>query len=201
MTTQSLFYRTQLTKKGQLFVWSKEVEMAFEGLKKAFTSAPILAHVDPQKPFIIEADASYFALDNIFSQQGDNEKIHPVALHSRKFDVAEINYEVHDKELLAIVASFAQWRNFLEGSPHQVTVFSDHKNLAEFQNARILNRLQARWALFLTRFDFKITYRPGKQQGKANALSRRSCLARRLGDSAFDNQKQVILGPTRLQAT
>ena len=82
--------------------------MAFESLKKAFTSAPILAHVDPEKPFIIEADASDFALGSILSQQGDDEKLHPVAFHSRKFDAAEINYEIHDKELLAIVDSFTQ---------------------------------------------------------------------------------------------
>ena len=85
-----------------------------------------------------------------------------MAFHSRKFDAAEINYKIHDKELLAIVYSFMQWRHFLAGSPHQVTVFSDHKNLAYFQDARVLNRCQARWAHFLTRFDFKITYRPGK---------------------------------------
>ena len=65
----------------------------------------------------------------------------------------------------------------------------------------MLNRRQARWAHFLTHFDFKITYRPGKPQGKADALSRRSYLAPRPGEPTFDNQKQVILGPTRLQAT
>ena len=94
-----------------------------------------------------------------------------------------------------------QWRHFLEGSPHQVIVFSDHKNLAYFQNAPVLNRRQAQWAQFLTRFDFKITYRPGKQQGKADALSLQSYLAPHPGDLAFDNQKQVILGPTRLHTT
>ena len=56
---------TQLTKKGQPFVWSKEVDMAFEGLKKAFTSVHVLPRVDPQKPFIIEADTSDFALGSI----------------------------------------------------------------------------------------------------------------------------------------
>ena len=192
---------TQLTKKGHAFLWSNEADMAFRHLKEAFTSAPILAHVDTNKPFIMEADASDFALGSILSQQGDTEELHPVAFHSRKFDAAEINYEIHDKELLAIVDSFVQWRHFLEGSPHQVIVFSDHKNLAYFQNARVLNRRQARWAQFLTRFDFKITYRPGKQQGKADALSRRSYLAPRPGDPAFDNKKQVILGPTRLHTT
>ena len=101
-------------------------------LKKAFTLAPILTHVDPQKPFIIEADTLDFVLSSILSHQGDDEKLHPVAFHLRKFDSAEINYEIHDEALLAIVNTFAQWRNFLEGSPHQVIVFNDHKNLAYF---------------------------------------------------------------------
>ena len=72
-------------------------------LKKAFTWAPILAHVDPQKPFIIKAD-----LCCILSQQGDDKKLHPLSFDSHKFNTAEMNYEVHDKELLAIVGSFAQ---------------------------------------------------------------------------------------------
>ena len=59
---------------------------------------------------------------SILSQRGNDEKLHPVAFHSRKFDDAKINYEIHDKELLAIVDSFTQWRHFLEGSSHQVTV-------------------------------------------------------------------------------
>ena len=71
--------------------------MAFRHLKKAFTSAPILAHVDTNKPFIMEADASDFALGSILSQQGDKKELHPVAFHLRKFDSAEINYEIHDK--------------------------------------------------------------------------------------------------------
>jgi hypothetical protein len=82
--------------------------MAFENLKKAFTSAPILAHIDLEKPFILEADASDFALGSTLSQPSNDEKLHPVAFHSRKFDAAEINYEIHDKELLAIVDSFTQ---------------------------------------------------------------------------------------------
>ena len=71
---------------------SKEADMAFEGLKKAFTSAPVLGNVDSQKPFIIEADASNFA-----REQGDDENLHPVAFHSRKFDTIEINYAICDK--------------------------------------------------------------------------------------------------------
>ena len=65
--------------------------------------------VYPQNPFIIEPDASDFAFGSILSKQGDDEKLHPMVFHLRKFDIAEINYEIHDKELLAIVDSFAQW--------------------------------------------------------------------------------------------
>ena len=91
--------------KGQSFVGTNEVGTAFVDLKKAFTSAPIPAHVDRQKPFTIEVDTLEFALGSILSQQGDDEKLHLVAFHSRKFDTTEINYEVHDKEILAIVDS------------------------------------------------------------------------------------------------
>ena len=101
----------QLTKKGQSFVWTVEADSAFVDLKKAFTSSLILVQVDPQKPFIIEVKASDFALGSILLHQGDDEKLYPVAFYSRKFDTTKINYKVHDKELLAIVDSLAQWSN------------------------------------------------------------------------------------------
>ena len=94
-----IFLLTQLTKKGQSFVWTNATNTTFMDLKKAFTSALILVHVDPQKPFIIEVDASDFALSSILSQQDDDKKLHPVAFHSHKFDTVEINYKVHDKDL------------------------------------------------------------------------------------------------------
>jgi len=95
-----------------------------------------------------------------------------VAFHSRKFQSAEINYEVHDKELLAVVDAFKHWRRYCEGAAHQVQVFSDHQNLEYFTTTRVLNRLQARWAQELAGVDFRIYYRPGTQNGKPDALSR-----------------------------
>ena len=190
---------TELTRMNKKFMWSTSATEAFDHLKQAFTSAPILAYADLSKPFILEADASDFALGSVLSQVKEDGRVHPIAFHSRKFEAAEINYEVHDKELLSIVDSFEQWRHLLEGSSHQITVYNDHKNLMYFQNARVLNRRQARWAQFLTRFDFIIVYRPGALQGKADALSRRSYMAPRPGEAAFDHQNQVVLGPERLQ--
>src|SRR6516162_9661620 len=76
--------------------------------------------------------------------------------------------------MLAIVDCFHTWRHYFESATHQVTVYSDHRNLEYFNTAAQLNRRQARWAEFLSPFDFKIIYRKGSQNGKADALSRQS---------------------------
>lgn len=185
---------TRLTCKDKL-EWGPSAEKAFQDLKTAFTTAPILVHPDFSKAFYLETDASDFALGAVLSQMGVDEKLHPIAFYSRKFSAAEINYEIHDKELLAIVDSFQEWRHFLEGAAHPVTVYTDHKNLEYFMSARILNRRQARWNMSLSRFDFVITYRPGKQQGLSDALSRRSYLAPKAGEAAFDQQRTIMLKP------
>jgi len=165
---------TELTKKeaGIVWAWNQHAEEAFQELKKRFTSAPILAHFDPEKPLIIETDASDFAIGAVLSQRDEENRLHPVAFHSRKFQPAEINYEIHDKELLAIVDAFKHWRRYCEGATHQVQVFSDHQNLEYFTTTKVLNRRQARWAQELAGIDFKIYYRPGSQNGKPDALSR-----------------------------
>jgi hypothetical protein len=148
------------------------MELAFDELKRRFTTAPILGHFDPRKVCVVETDASDFALGAVLSQKGDNGRLYPVAFHSRKFTPAEINYEIYDKELLAIVNCFKVWRRYLEGAMHTVQVYSNHKNLEYFTTTKVLNRYQARWAQELAGVDFKIFYRPGKQNGKPDALSR-----------------------------
>jgi len=130
---------TRLTRKDKL-EWNAEADQAFETLKKAFTTAPILMHPNFQKPFFLETDASNFALGAILSQPDKDGPLHPIAFHSRKFTAAEINYEIHNKELLAIVNLFQEWRHFLEGAQHPVTVYTDHKNLEYFMSAKVLNR-------------------------------------------------------------
>jgi len=94
---------TELTKKGEGWNWTAEANKAFQELKNLFTTAPILAHFNAQKLVIIETDASDFVIGAILSQQDEDGRLHPVAFHSRKFQSAEINYEIHDKELLAVV--------------------------------------------------------------------------------------------------
>jgi len=157
---------TELTKgEGKNWAWNQQAEVAFEELKRRFTTAPILAHFDTQRPVIIETDASDFAIGAVLSQRDDEGRLHPVAFHSRKFQPMEINYEIHDKELLAIVDAFKHWRRYCEGAIHQVQVFLDHQNLEYFTTTKVLNRRQARWAQELAGIDFQIYYRPGSRNG------------------------------------
>ena len=139
----------------------------------SFSSAPILRHPDRTQPFIVSGDASDFALGLVLLQKF-GERLHPVAFYSRKLSPAELNYDIHDKELLVIVEAFRQWRYLLEGAAHRITVHSDHKNLVHWKTARTLNRRQARWAQELASMDYEIIYKEGKQQVVPDAFSRRA---------------------------
>ena len=86
---------------------------------------------------------------------------------------AERNYDIHDKEMLAIVDAFKVWLHYCHGTG-PIPVYTDHNNLKYFMDAKALNGRQARWAAYLSQFDFKVIYRPGSQAGKLDALSRRS---------------------------
>ena len=163
---------TALTRKTTPFVWTKEADEAFTRLKFMFTTEPVLRHPDQEKEFIVECNASDYAMAAILSQHFE-DGLHPVAYFSRKFDTAELNYDVHDKELLAIVAALTEWRYLLEGTPLCVTVISDHKNLVHWQTSCNLNHRQVRWAQTLAAYDFTIVHHKGKLCGKPDALSRR----------------------------
>ncbi len=98
--------------------------------------------------------------------------LHPCAYFSKKLSPAEQNYDIGDRELLAIKLALEEWRHWLEGAQHPFEVITDHKNLQYLRDAKRLNPRQARWALFFTRFRFTVTYRPGHKNLKADALSR-----------------------------
>jgi transposase InsO family protein len=182
-----------LTRKDTPFLWTEKTEAAFQALKQAFTTAPILHHFDPEKPIIVETDASDYVSAGILSQYDEEGRLHPVAFFSKKHSPAECNYEIYDKELLAIIRTFEEWRPELEGAAHPISVISDHKNLEYFMTTKQLNRRQVRWAEYLSRFNFVITYRPGKQGGKPDALTRRSGDLPEEGDERLAHQAQVVL--------
>ena len=165
---------TELTKKDREWSWNPEADAAFTELKQRVTTAPILVHFDPAKEVIIETDASDFAIGAVLSQRDEEKRLHPVAFHSRKFQPAEVNYKIHDKELLAVVDAFKHRRRYCEGVTHQVQVYSDHQNLEYFTTTKVLNQWQARWIQELTGINFRIYYQPGTQNGKPDALSRHS---------------------------
>ncbi|KAG9665731.1 hypothetical protein KCU87_g10162, partial [Aureobasidium melanogenum] len=187
---------TALTKKGVEFKMDSKARQAVETLKKAFTSDTILRHFDPDRETIVETDASDFVSGGILSQYDNEGVLRPVAFFSKKHSPAECNYEIYDKELMAIVRAFETWRPELEGAAFPTQVVTDHKNLEYFTTTKQLSQRQARWNEFLSRFDFKITYRPGKQGVKPDALTRRSGdLPQEGGDERLQHRHQTVLKP------
>jgi hypothetical protein len=164
---------TSLTKKDIGFTWDDKAQAAFDTLKRSFTDASMLRHFDPTLPSTMETDASDYAIAGILSQPDSKGILHPVAFFSRKMTPPELNYEIHDKEMLAIIESFREWRQYLECTGEPITVLTDHRNLEYFMSTKQLNRQQARWLVFIADFNFKITYRPGTQGGKPDAMTRR----------------------------
>lgn len=175
---------TRLTRKNVDWAWTTDCQKAFDTLKKAFTTAPILSQWRPDAPLIVETDASDYALAAILSIVVDDE-IHPVAFHSRTFTETELNYDVHDKELLAIFEAFKSWRHFLEGSASPIDVVTDHKNLTYFSTTKLLTRRQARWSEYLSQFNLVIRFRPGKLGAKPDSLTRRWDVYLKEGGSGY----------------
>jgi len=181
-----------LTRNDSGWRWGEAERTAFARLKGSVTSAPVLISPDPTKPFCIEANSSDFATGAVLSQiSSEDEKWHPVAFLSKSLSPVERNYEIHDKEMLAIIQALQEWQHFIEGAEHQCEIWTDHKNLEYFMTAKQLNQRQARWSLYLSHFDFALHHKPGKSMGKPDALSHRSDH----GTGADDNSDVVLLTP------
>ncbi|KAJ3518444.1 hypothetical protein NM688_g9438 [Phlebia brevispora] len=184
---------TTLTKKDQPWVWGEDQQNAFEALKKAFISAPILRIPDDVNPFRLATDASDFAIGATLSQKDPTDQLwHPVAFYSKSLNVHERNYEIYDKELLAIIRALEEYRHYLEGHPETFEIWSDHQNLTYFKSAQKLTRRQARWALYLTRFHYTLHHKPGKTMQAEDPLSRRSDHEEGVN---LDNLDQILLKP------
>jgi len=129
-----------LMRKKIKFEWNPEAQTAFEKLKEQFLERPILQMVDQDKPFEIEVDASAFATGAVLIQRDSNEDKHPTAYYSKSLNPAERNYHVSDQEFLAIIRALKEWRHYLEGSPHSITIWSDHENLTRWREPQQLNQ-------------------------------------------------------------
>jgi len=181
-----------LTRNDIKWNWGPAEQSAFDWLKQSVTAAPVLISPDSTSPFRIEADSSDFATGAVLSQVcPTNGKWHPVAFFSKSLSPVERNYEIHNKEMLAIIRALQEWRHFVEGAEHQFKIWTDHKNLEYFMSAKQLNRRQARWSLYLAWFDFLLHHKPGKSMGKPDALSWRADH----GTSEGDNSNITLLTP------
>ena len=171
---------TALTSTSVKFLWSPAADGAFRSLQQHFTSAPILTQPDPTRQFIVEVDASDIGVGGVLSQRSpEDNKVHPCAFYSHRLTPAERNYDVGNRELLAVRLALEEWRHWLEGASVPFLVWTDHKNLEYIRTAKRLNPRQARWSMFFARFDFTLSYRPGHKNVKPDALSRRFCPSER----------------------
>jgi hypothetical protein len=179
-----------LLRKGVEWSWGEKQQKAIDELKSRFTSAPILVMPDSERKHKIEVDASDYATGGVLSQEMDDGLWHPVAYYSKSMNDTEHNYEIYNKELLAIIRALEAWRQYIQGATHPVEIWTDHKNLEYFMTSQKLTRRQARWSLLLAEYEFTLTHRPGVQNDKADRLSRRSDHGRGVEN---DNSDCVLL--------
>ena len=145
-----------------------------------FSAAPFLLHPDPVAQFILDVDASDIGVGAVLSQRSSSDgNLHPCAFFSKRYSPPEKNYNIGDRELLAIKLALEEWRHWLEGTDLPIIIWTDHKNLIYLQSAKRLNPRQSRWSLFFSRFNFSISYRPGSKNTKPGPIRSMSWSIRR----------------------
>jgi hypothetical protein len=154
--------------------WTKKHQSAFDNIKCLASSPACLTTIDlhtmPENKIFVTTDASDLGSGAVLSFGKTYQTARPIVYDSRSFKGAELNYPVHEKELLAIIRALAKWRTDLLG--HTFEVWTDHRTLKHFHTQRDMSRRQARWMEFLSQYDVTIHYLPGKQNNVADALSR-----------------------------
>ncbi len=185
---------TTLTRKGALFQWNEKEQNAFQALKQTFVQAPVLAQFSPDAETILEADSSGWAVGGVLSQYDEARNLRPVAYFSKKNLPAECNYDIGDKEMLAIIRCLEEWKAELR-SVQSFTILTDHKNLQQFMTKRRLTERQIRWAQYLADFNFQLTWRPGVAAITPDALSRREQELPTEGDERLIEREMQIFDP------
>ena len=179
-----------LVKKDKKWKWMEREEKAFKELKERFTKEPVLAVPDIDKKIRMEVDALDYATGGVLSMECEDKLWRPVAFLSKSLNEMERNYEIQDKEMLAIIRELEAWRYLLEEAQSKFEIWTDHKNLEYFMKAQKLNRRQARWALYLSQFDFTLKHMAGVKMRKADGLSRRADWKLEVDK---DNENQILI--------
>jgi hypothetical protein len=159
-----------LTKKDTKFVWGPTQELAFKTLKDRVINNVTLWLPQPGAKLRLETDASDYACGAVLHQI-INGVPRPIAFFSKTFDDTQRNYQIYDKEMLAVMLALEHWRHFLQGV--HFDIWTDHKNLEYFREPQKLNRRQARWFTELAEYNFTLSHRPGKLNIIADVLSRK----------------------------
>ncbi len=167
-----------LTKKAVIWNWGEPQQHAFEELKTRMCSCPVLTQLDFNKQFFLQTDASAYGVGAILSQEGDHHatasqkpKLHPITYYSTTFTPTEQNYNIYERELLAIMKALTHWRHYLGWMKHPFIILTDHANLLYYKTLKKLNRCTARWHADLQEYDFVIKHVPGKINTPADELS------------------------------
>ena len=159
-------------RKGALFQWTANCEVAFETLKTRLVTAPLLCYPDFDKDFVLETDASKQGLEAILSQNQVDHKLHPVAYASHSISSTEANYAITDLETLAVVWAVTHFRYYLYG--HKVTIITDHAAVKAILGASSLSGKHARWWSKVHGSGIKqveIVHRSGKTNQHTDCLS------------------------------
>ena len=162
---------TELTKSDRAWAWGTAQQQAFEALKTALCSAPVLLIPDPSLPYTLNCDACDYAVGATL-QQDHGAGLQPVAYRSRKLSPAETRYDVREKEFMALVDACSTWRHYLH-SEQPFRLLSDHDSLKYHKTMPNLSQRLARWIEKMAEFDYTIEHIAGVKNCVADALSRR----------------------------
>ena len=184
-----------LTKKTHAWKWEDNQQTTFDTLKRKFTSYPVFRNPDPTKCYIVDADASAYAIRATVSKDFSDGR-HPITFFSKSLLLAEPNYDIYDRELLAIINALKANCHLLLGAQQKFLIRTDHNNLKYFKTPQKISPRQACWHEFLQDYNFEITHFPGKSNTIADLLSQRKDF-----EGGVNPNKDVTLLPENLFIT
>ena len=162
----------QLLKKEAVWDWTDECQQAFIKLRDAISKGPVLAIADPNKEYVLQTDASDFALGAILQQADDDGHLHPIAYASKTLNPAECRYSTTDREALAIPWALEHFNTYCEG--HKYTALTDHAALRYMMNNKDKTPRMHRMVARLSPYEITLYYKPGSENHAADLLSRES---------------------------